>query len=118
MPRRDWRDRVADIVDAAAAIRSHLAGLSEDEFRASRLVSDAVERNFAVIGEAAAHIPDDLRDRHPEVPWSRMRRMRNFLVHVYFGVDHATLWETAQQDLPPLIAALQAMLAAEPTDEA
>jgi uncharacterized protein with HEPN domain len=112
-----WRERVADILDAIKAIQSHISGLTEDEFCASRLVVDAVERNFAVIGEAANAIPEELRARHPEVPWSLMRRMRNVLVHVFFGVSPHIVWETARNDLAPTAVLLEAMLSDEPQDD-
>lgn len=117
MPARLWRDRVADILDAIEAIRSHTDGLTEVEFCASRLVADAVERNFAVIGEAVVAIPQDVQDRHPELPWSLMRRMRNFVVHVCFAVKRERLWETIQNDLAPTAALLTALLEQEPDND-
>jgi uncharacterized protein with HEPN domain len=50
---------------------------------------DAVLRNLAVSGEAAAHVPDAVADAHPEAPWRDMADMRNFVVHEYFGVSGA-----------------------------
>jgi hypothetical protein len=91
VPPRLWRERVADILDAVAAIQTYTAGMSADEFCSDRLVRDAVERNFAVIGEAVAHIPDQVRGRHPEIPWRPMRDLRNFIAHVYFGVNPGTI---------------------------
>jgi uncharacterized protein with HEPN domain len=40
---------------------------------------------------------------HPEIPWAKMTGMRNRLIHEYFRVDLRTVWETVQEDLPPLI---------------
>ncbi len=117
MPPRLWRERIADILDAIDAIRSHTDGLTEVEFCTSRLVGDAVERNFAVIGEAVVTIPQDVQDRHPEIPWSLMRRMRNFVVHVYFAVKRERLWATIQHDLAPTAVLLMALLGQEAEDD-
>ncbi len=73
----------------------------------------AVLYDFIVIGEAAANIPDDIQDRHPEIPWRLMKDMRNVAAHEYFQVDVPTLWRTAQQSLPPLVEPLQQLLSTE-----
>ena len=74
-------------------------------------------RNITVIGEAAAHVPQVVIDRHPEVPWADMRGMRNVVVHEYFAVSHAALWGTISDDLPGLVPLLERVLA-DPRDPA
>lgn len=68
----------------------------------------AVWHAIQQIGEAAAHISDAGRDRVPGIPWGQIVAMRHVLVHVYCGVDLDRLWKTATEDLPLLIAALEA----------
>jgi uncharacterized protein with HEPN domain len=111
---REWQLRVEDILEAIARIERYTSHLTFETFVASELVIDAVVRNFIVIGEAARHIPPEIEARHPQLPWSRMRGMRNVVVHAYFGVDASILWETIQHDLPPLAPALRAMAQQEP----
>lgn len=65
---------------------------------------------FAVIGEAAGHVPEDVRGRHPGVAWVEMKRMRNVVVHAYFGIDPARLQATIEQDVPETLAALRRVL--------
>jgi len=62
----------------------------------------AAIRVIEVIGEAAKNIPPPIRDRYPDVPWSGLARMRDKLIHVYFGIDIEVVWQTLQDDLPPL----------------
>ena len=76
--------------------------MSFEDFSADQKTVDAVVRNFIVIGEAAAHMPDEVCSGHPEIPWYEMRGMRNFVVHEYFGVGDRILWDTIQNNLPPL----------------
>ena len=58
--------------------------------------------NFIIIGEAASLIPDEITEQYNEIPWHLMRAMRNRIVHVYFQVDEKLMWDTVQNDLPPL----------------
>jgi uncharacterized protein with HEPN domain len=110
MSSRDWRHRVEDILAAIAEIESFTSSLSFEQFTADTRTIKAVELDFIVIGEAAIHIPGIVQSKHPEVPWALMRAMRNRLVHVYFEVDPAIVWETVQNDLPPLVEPLRQLL--------
>ena len=110
MPPRDWKLRVADILDAIAAIQQHTAGMNFETFAADRKTVDAVIRNLTVIGEAARCIPSDVTAGAPDLPWKDMRDMRNVVVHAYFGVNKRILWDTIQIDLPPLVPSLQKLL--------
>ena len=107
MSPRDWRERLQDIIDSAKEIQTFMSGYSFERFRQDQKTIRAVELNFIVIGEAVNGIPEEIQDAHPEVPWHLMRSMRNRLVHVYFEVDPQLVWDTVQNDLPPLIASLE-----------
>jgi uncharacterized protein with HEPN domain len=110
MSPRDWKERARDILDAIGEIEAFTRGMDFEGFKADTKTMKAVELNLIVIGEAAAGIPDGLEERHPQIPWSLMRAMRNRLVHVYFAVDERLLWDTVKNDLPPLIKPLQSLL--------
>jgi uncharacterized protein with HEPN domain len=110
VPPRDWRIRIEDIIEAATAIAGYVQGLSFEEFGRDRKTVDAVVRNLEVIGEAARHVPEEVRARFPELPWSDMADMRNVLIHEYFGVDLTILWKTASIDLPAILPALRRVI--------
>ncbi|MCI0507208.1 MAG: DUF86 domain-containing protein [Gammaproteobacteria bacterium] len=78
-----------------------------DRFRASDITIDAVIRNFTIIGEAARQIPSEIEQRYSDVPWHKMRSLRNIVVHEYFGVDMRIVWETIHKDLPPIVPLLK-----------
>jgi uncharacterized protein with HEPN domain len=78
----------------------------KDDIKAIR----AVEMNFIIIGEAANQIPEEIEEKYPTIPWSLMRAMRNRIVHAYFEVDERLMWDTIQNDLPPLIPELEKLL--------
>jgi uncharacterized protein with HEPN domain len=70
----------------------------------------AVAFEFTTIGEAASAVPTEIQERFPEVPWDKMKGIRNVLVHDYFRLDEEILWTASQDDIPPLILALEEVL--------
>lgn len=102
MSPRDWIFRLEDIAEAMAAISSYIAGMTYDEWLSDKKTVDAVIRNLEIIGEAAANTPDEVQKQYPEIPWNKMKTMRNFLIHEYFGVDLEIVWKTLIEDLPAL----------------
>ncbi len=63
---------------------------------------DAVIRQLAIVGEAAAHIPAELRKQEPKIPWEKIVGMRNKLVHAYSEVDEQVVWDVVVSDLDAL----------------
>ncbi len=114
MPPREWRLRIEDMLAAIESIRHYTAGLTFEAFVTDKRTVEAVAYNFTVIGEAARHVPVAIQERHPEIPWASMRGMRNVVVHQYSELDHTVLWDASQNDLPPLIPLLRAILEGEP----
>ncbi len=94
MPPRDWKLRVADILDAIDRIDAYVSGMEYEDFAADLKTLDAVIRNFTVIGEASGHIPTEVSEKWAEIPWRDMRDIRNVVVHGYFGVMPKILWDT------------------------
>ncbi len=102
MSERSTQLLLEDMQESLQKIFKFTDGLTRDAFMGDELVIDAVLRNFEVIGEAASQLPDEFVDEHPDVEWHKMIGMRNRLVHGYFGVSTAIVWETIRQNLPVL----------------
>lgn len=102
-----------DILEAADAISRFLAGVEAGAFLSDELRQSAVLQKLAVIGEAAARIPDNFRERYPAVPWRDIVAFRNIGVHAYFAVDWQIVWTTAKEDVPALRQQVAAILASE-----
>ena len=110
MPTRDWRLRVADILDAITTIESYTAGLTFEQFQADRKTVDAVVRNLEIIGEATRHLCASYDNLPADVPWADIAGMRSVLIHEYFGVDLTIIWQTITEDLSVLRLSLESIL--------
>ena len=67
-------------------------------------------RCIEIVGEAASQVTKETQRQLPDIPWPSMVAMRNRLIHAYFDIDLDRVWDTVIDDLPPLIAALDAIL--------
>jgi uncharacterized protein with HEPN domain len=103
---RDWLFYIDDMIGFAEKVIKYTAGLEESEFTERGLVYDGVLRNLELIGEAATHIPSDVRERHAEIPWRLIIATRNRLIHGYLGVDDETLWSIVKGDVVALLPRL------------
>lgn len=110
MPPRDWAFRVQDILAAIEKIQRFTTGIEFKVFEDDEELLDAVVHNLTVIGEAANHIPAEIAARHGEIPWRQMIDLRNFSVHAYWNLRPSVIWNTIQNDLPPLIEPLRKVL--------
>ena len=110
---RDERAYLSDIVEACAAIESALSGLDLPSYRANRLVRSAVEREFIIVGEAAAALSRVAPQTFAQVTHARrIVDFRNQLTHEYPAVDDAVVWLIAEHDVPVLRGECTALLAA------
>ncbi len=107
---REVGDFICDIVEAMGNALKFTAGMSFEEFSRDVKTVYAVIRAIEVIGEAAKHIPDDFRNRYPDIPWRSMAGMRDKVIHGYFGVKLERVWEVVQKDIPALKPRFEAML--------
>ena len=110
MSSRDWLHRIEAILGAISEIQTFASGATLEQFRTDAKTLKAVAADLMIIGEAANHVPEDVQESHPDVPWSVMRAMRNRIVHAYFDIDPDILWDTVQHDLPKLVEPLNRLL--------
>ena len=104
---REWRFYIKDMIGFAESVATYSDGFDLFEFEKSGLNYDATIRNLELIGEAATHIPLDIKENHTDIPWRLIIATRNRLIHGYLGIDNDTLWSIIKDDVPPLLVALE-----------
>lgn len=114
---RDDLVRLRHMVDTAREAISFTRGRTRQDLDTDRMLVLALVQCMAIIGEAASRITAEFQQRYPQVPWADIIGMRNRLIHAYFDVNLDILWNTVQEDLPPLMTQLEAILTRESGDE-
>ncbi|HNY78640.1 MAG: DUF86 domain-containing protein [Sedimentisphaerales bacterium] len=102
------------IRDAIEKIERYIAQTDYEAFCTNDMMIDAVVRELEIIGEAAKHLSDAFVSQHGDVPWHRIKAMRNVLIHEYFGVVLKVVWDTCRSNLPILKGFIQRVLADQP----
>ena len=102
MTQRCPEDFLQDMVNYAEDATNFVVDMDFATFEQDKRTSYVVVRAVEVIGEAAKNIPQPLKDQYPHVLWRSIAGMRDKVTHQYFGVDLQVLWDTVQQDIPPL----------------
>ena len=110
MSARDPKTTLRQLQDAAEHAEGICSGKTLEALLSDWQATAALERFLEIVGEAVKRLPLELRDRHPEVPWKEIAGMRDHLSHGYDDVNHQVLWNAVHQDLPGLLATVQAML--------
>ena len=104
-----------DIRDAAAFIGEVVRGKGLADYERDRLLRQAIERNFEIIGEAMNRLAQHDPDTAARI--SKHRRIidfRNLLIHGYDLIDHRLVWSTIDEEVPVLLAEVEALLRTAP----
>jgi len=106
-----YLEHIAEAIERATGYLQPLQDL--EALQENQQIQDAVVRNIEIIGEAVNKIYNlapEFVNRHPELPWARMRGMRNVVIHEYFFVDLKIVWTTVKDDLPRLKQQIDGLL--------
>lgn len=104
---------VGEMLEAADEVASWLADANVDDWMSNSMLGRAVLQRLTEVGEAAARVSAELRQRHPAIPWSEIVGFRNIAVHQYFAVDWMLVWGLASRELPELARQVLRVAAAE-----
>ena len=107
---RDWRLQVDDILNAIRNISNFVQDLDYEAFLADLRTQHAVINNLVIIGESARALPAEVRDTREEIEWRKIIGLRNILVHHYFAINSAIVWDVAQNKLEDLHVCCEELL--------
>ena len=108
--KRDIKLYVRDILNAINSIEEFVKDIDLEEFKKNGMVSSAVIRMFEIIGEASRHIPEEIRQKYPDIPWKEISGFGDKFIHLYFNIKHEPAWNTIKTELPELKARIKGML--------
>jgi uncharacterized protein with HEPN domain len=110
MTGRDFRGYLDDILIYCKKIQGFITGIEYEEFLDDEMRQLSIIRCLEVIGEASKHIPNEIRNLYPEIPWKVISGTRDYLIHDYSGVNVDLIWKTASNDIPGLIVSISRVI--------
>ncbi len=99
-----------DMREAAREIAAFTKGIPYAEFEKNKILRYATERQLLVIGEAAYHVSEEFREKHPEISWAQIIGQRNVLAHEYGEILVERVWLAATKSVPDLLKELSKLI--------
>lgn len=118
MSKRDWKLYVEDVLECIKKVEKYIGDMDFTLFEKDDKTVDAIIKNLETIGEAAGHIPDDIKACHKDIPWKEIVGLRNRIVHGNFNIDLKIIWGVIKQELPTLKIQLEHILKEEHNNHA
>lgn len=103
----DDRERIEHILESCREAQEFIENKSRSDLHQDRKLELALNKEIEIIGEAAAQLSDETREKFDEIPWKEIIGMRNKLIHDYEEVRRDIIWRVVTKDLPELIKELE-----------
>ena len=111
------KSRLEDILKSRDNVRQYVENVTFEQFVSDTMRYYAIIKNVEIVGEAANMLTRHFQQLHPELPWRQIVGMRNVLVHGYANISDRQLWQTVNEDLPPMKQIINRYLAETNWDE-
>jgi uncharacterized protein with HEPN domain len=93
---------ISKTIEYIEKIIDYVKNVDKQGFASNMQVVEACVFCLLQIGELTKRFNDDFQKNHTEIPWHKIRGLRNRLVHEYDGVDVNMVWLVIKDDLPKL----------------
>jgi len=100
--RKNIKIYFTDILNAISEIEAFTKGLSLRDFKKDKKTVRAIEREISIIGKVAYAVTKEFKEKHKDIPWRDIEKMRHIIIHHYDKVDIKILWETVKDEIPEL----------------
>lgn len=107
---RSMREYLQHILDETEYLSTQSRAITKEKFLADGTLKRAFVRSIEIIGEAVKQLPEDLLSQHPTIEWRAIARMRDYVIHHYFGVDYDIVWDVVTEQIPLLASEIEQML--------
>lgn len=111
---RSLAERLVDIREAASDLIDIAGAMDDGAFHAlpnaDRIAYRALKNALSELGEAVKALPREFTDRHPNVDWRGFAGLRDVVSHGYFGLRQELLWPIVREEVPRLLASIEAEL--------
>jgi len=99
------------VLDSISKIKEYFFEINSfDDLEHDRKAYDAVLMNFIIIGEMISKLSSELKRQYKEIPWPKIKNLRNIIAHNYFGIDPEEVWQIATLEIPLLETRLYQIL--------
>lgn len=99
----DNETRIVHIREAAEKVIQYTTDKTQADFEKDEILQLAIIRLIEIIGEAAARLSPEFREKYSSIPWQAIIGMRNRLVYAYFSIDYDVVWLTITSAIPDLL---------------
>ncbi|MFH1227474.1 MAG: DUF86 domain-containing protein [Planctomycetota bacterium] len=93
---------IKDMLENMSDAEQFIGQMTYRQFARDKKTNFAVARSIEIIGEAAKHIPAEIRKKYSEIPWKDIAGMRDKVIHFYFGINLERVWTVVKKDIPDL----------------
>jgi uncharacterized protein with HEPN domain len=107
---KSYKPYLLHIIEEADYLLKNSADLDYSGFIEDENLRRSFVRSLEIIGEAVKNLPNEFRDKHPEVEWKKLAGMRDVLIHQYFGVDYKIVWDVLKNQAPDLKKMIEQLL--------
>ena len=100
---------IIDMLHVMRRIVAEIDGVSFPDYLSDSRLQRSCLYDLMVLGEASRNLSDEFKDKYDQIPWHQMTGLRNRLIHEYFNVNHAIVWEVFTAEIPALLPSLETL---------
>ena len=104
---------IKHILEEADFILDNTSNIRQQDFLQDAVLLRATIRSLEIIGEATKNVPNNIKEKYPEIYWKGMSGTRDKLIHHYFGIDYDILWDIIVNEIPDLKSHINKLIIAE-----